>query len=175
MIGTIAASAIDSTTLVVKKPRTVSCQLSGAAAAGSAASGAAVATIPAPGRNSSPSTTATTAATTDRPIIQAKVRSASRPVPDPVMDPQAAITEVMTSGTIAIWTSRMKASPTTFRLPAHSPVTRPNAIPATAASAIRTAGCFIAASLMRSSRRGWPGRGGGPGCRWRAGHDRRAR
>lgn len=90
-----------------------------------------------------------TAATIENPIIHLKVRNAIRPIPEPLIEPVATMTDVITSGTIDIWISRMNRSPTNLTLLAHSPTIRPNTMPATAARPIWAAGClriFIAAS-----------------------------
>lgn len=60
-------------------------------------------TIPAPGRITVLSVQARTAATNENPSIHVKVRTAILPVPAPVIEPVATITDAITGGTIDIW------------------------------------------------------------------------
>lgn len=130
-----------STTLVDTKFSSVSCQPSVlSASACSDGSSSPSKTMPSPGRNRLPNPQATTAATAENPSIQPKVRAARRPVPAPVIDPVATMTDAITSGTMDIWISRMKMSPTNSRLAAQSPRISPAMTPATAPNPMRTAG-----------------------------------
>ena len=117
--------------------------------------------MPAPGRITVLSSHASTAATNENPSIHLNVRKAIRPVPAPVIDAVATMTEATTSGTMDIWMSRMNMSPMNFRLPAHSPTIRPKAMPPTAAIPICTAGLervFIATKVVRARYSGMSAR-----------------
>lgn len=103
MIGTIVAVDIASKMLVDTKFNTVSCQPSASCAEscrlGSTSSSN---TMPVPGLISTLSAHARTAATIEKPSIHLKVRTAIFPVPVPVIEPVATITDAITNGTIDI-------------------------------------------------------------------------
>jgi len=75
----------------------------------------------------------------ENPAERARHQGAS---PRPATDPVATITDDITRGTIAIWISRMKMSPTNLTLLAQSPTARPNRTPVIAPIAICVAGLF---------------------------------
>ena len=140
-MGTIVAVAIASKMLVETKLSRVSCQPNASCADSSKAESSGWSyNMPAPGWMRALRSHASAAATAENPSIHLNVRKAILPVPVPVIEPVATITDAITSGTIDIWMRRMNRSPMNLRLAAQSPTSRPKTIPPIAPIPIWIAG-----------------------------------